>query len=278
VHLAHTLDDQAETVMLRLAAGSTWRGLAGMAERAPLPRWPEGRGLTLVRPLLTQRRAEMRATLRATGAAWIEDPANALTRYARVRARATMEDAERWAALAARCAVLAAALDADARTCIADAARLEGEIATVSLPRLMAFPHGVQLRALSALVTAVAGASREPPEAGVARLLRSGGTLGGAWARHDGDTLKLRRDPGPLLGRGERPGLAPIALKLGKEVIWDGRLAVTAREPGWSIAVDPRGLVLRQDAHQLTLIEAKDRGLAQAEWLIGERIAHLLWR
>jgi tRNA(Ile)-lysidine synthase len=63
----HTLDDQAETVLLQLLRGAGPDGLAGMAVRA-------GR---LLRPLLRARRAETRACCAAIGLAWREDPTNA---------------------------------------------------------------------------------------------------------------------------------------------------------------------------------------------------------
>jgi len=62
----HTLDDQAETVLLQLLRGAGPEGLAGMAVRA-------GR---LLRPLLTVRRAETRACCSAVGLEWREDPTN----------------------------------------------------------------------------------------------------------------------------------------------------------------------------------------------------------
>jgi tRNA(Ile)-lysidine synthase len=63
----HTLDDQAETVLLQLLRGAGPDGLAGMALRS-------GR---LLRPLLTVRRAGTRACCAAVGLPWREDPTNA---------------------------------------------------------------------------------------------------------------------------------------------------------------------------------------------------------
>jgi tRNA(Ile)-lysidine synthase len=62
----HTLDDQAETVLLQLLRGAGPDGLAGMAVRT-------GR---LLRPLLAVRRRETRAACAAAGLAWREDPTN----------------------------------------------------------------------------------------------------------------------------------------------------------------------------------------------------------
>ena len=66
VLLAHTLDDQAETVLLGLARGSGARSLAGM---------PPVRGV-LRRPFLGLRRADTEAVCRAVGLTWWDDPTN----------------------------------------------------------------------------------------------------------------------------------------------------------------------------------------------------------
>ncbi len=76
----HTLDDQAETVLLHLARGSGLAGLAGIAAR-------RGR---VVRPLLGMRRAALRAALDAAGIAYRLDASNADRRFARNRARADL--------------------------------------------------------------------------------------------------------------------------------------------------------------------------------------------
>jgi tRNA(Ile)-lysidine synthase len=63
---AHTADDVAETVLLRIARGSGLRGLRGIPAR-------RGR---VIRPLLGERRATLRAALDAAGIGYLEDPTN----------------------------------------------------------------------------------------------------------------------------------------------------------------------------------------------------------
>src|SRR4051794_25048372 len=77
VLLAHSLDDQAETVLLGLARGSGARSLAGM---------PASRG-RYRRPLLGLRRETLRAAAVAEGLDPWDDPTNADLSFARARAR-----------------------------------------------------------------------------------------------------------------------------------------------------------------------------------------------
>jgi tRNA(Ile)-lysidine synthase len=78
VLLAHTLDDQAETVLLGLGRGSGPRSIAGMRPRDG--RW--------VRPLLGVRRATTRAACAAESLPYRDDPHNADPRFTRARLRA----------------------------------------------------------------------------------------------------------------------------------------------------------------------------------------------
>lgn len=78
VLLAHTLDDQAETVLLGLGRGSGARSIAGM--RSADPPW--------FRPLLGHRRAETRAACAELGLQPWEDPHNTDRRFTRARLRA----------------------------------------------------------------------------------------------------------------------------------------------------------------------------------------------
>ncbi len=89
LYTGHTIDDQAETVLMRLARGSGVDGLAGMARETPI--W----GITVVRPfVLDQTRGNLRDILRALGQAWIDDPTNDDPSYDRVKARQVFKHLE----------------------------------------------------------------------------------------------------------------------------------------------------------------------------------------
>jgi tRNA(Ile)-lysidine synthase len=85
VHAAHTLDDQAETVLLRLLRGSGADGLGGMAPERALG---AGGEIYLRRPLLTwARRADTEGYCRERGVEYRSDEMNDDERFARVRVR-----------------------------------------------------------------------------------------------------------------------------------------------------------------------------------------------
>lgn len=85
VATGHTLDDQAETVLLRLLRGTGVGGLAGI-----LPRRALAPGLDVIRPLLWTRRAELGAFLSRLGQPWREDETNRDTAVQRNRVRHTV--------------------------------------------------------------------------------------------------------------------------------------------------------------------------------------------
>jgi tRNA(Ile)-lysidine synthase len=78
VLVAHTADDQAETILHRILRGTGPAGLAGMPSARTLCE-----GVALLRPLLRMPRTELRAFLAAEAEAWREDESNADVRHAR---------------------------------------------------------------------------------------------------------------------------------------------------------------------------------------------------
>jgi tRNA(Ile)-lysidine synthase len=84
IAVAHTLDDQAETVLIRLTRGSGLSGLAAMARQTEIA------GVTVVRPLLGVSKARLVATLRVARVPYADDPSNRDPRFTRVRMRDLM--------------------------------------------------------------------------------------------------------------------------------------------------------------------------------------------
>lgn len=89
VATAHHLDDQAETLLLRLGRGSGIGGLAGIQKTRPL-----ANGVQLIRPLLDWRHDELRQIVDDAGLVAIDDPSNADERFDRSRARALLKSTD----------------------------------------------------------------------------------------------------------------------------------------------------------------------------------------
>lgn len=84
VAVGHHQDDQAETVLMNFLRGSAVRGLSGMPVRRPIR---SGSPVTLVRPLLEVRRADLVDYLTARGLRWVEDETNLSPKMRRNRVR-----------------------------------------------------------------------------------------------------------------------------------------------------------------------------------------------
>jgi tRNA(Ile)-lysidine synthase len=85
VATGHHADDQAETLLMRLARGSGVGGLRGIREERPL-----AGEVRLVRPLLGFRRAELEAVVEGAGWSAVDDPSNRDERHDRTRVRALL--------------------------------------------------------------------------------------------------------------------------------------------------------------------------------------------
>jgi tRNA(Ile)-lysidine synthase len=109
---AHTRDDQAETLLMRLLRGS---GIAGLAAMAPESK---REGLLIVRPFLNVSKSQLIATLEKAGIGFADDPTNRDTSFTRPRIRAVIKglvaeggDARNLARLASRLARADAAIE-----------------------------------------------------------------------------------------------------------------------------------------------------------------------
>lgn len=98
----HTLDDVIETALIRRRRGVRSAAIAGPALVSPTPVWPEGRNLTLIRPLIHTKRSSIRDHLSALQWTWIEDPSNDKPEFERVRFRQFLATHPNLKSLAAR--------------------------------------------------------------------------------------------------------------------------------------------------------------------------------
>ncbi len=185
---AHHADDQAETLLMRLARAAGTQGLAGIAAARPL-----GRGVTLLRPLLHARKADLVLLCAEHALPTADDPTNRDPAYARTAARALLAanpwlDATALAASAAHLADAEAALAWATDRAWAGRATLEPDALVVDADDL---PRALRLRLLSrALATASPG--RPPP-----RGPESDRLLAALDRRETATLAGVRVEPGP---------------------------------------------------------------------------------
>lgn len=202
---AHHLDDQAETVLMRLAHGS---GLAGLRGMAPLA---EVEGVAVARPLLGIARAELAALVAEADLTPVADPSNADPHYERVRWRQALPHLAELGLDAGRLALFAArageAHEAIAQIAAATIARHATPLTDgVSLParELAELPRAVLVEVLARVLDQVGGAGKRrqlaPVELLALRLQDAAAlkrtTLHGCVIESDGATVGIRKEPG----------------------------------------------------------------------------------
>lgn len=202
----HTIEDQAETVLMRLARGGGPAALAGIRRRS----YPFGR------PLLDARRSDLRDWLSGRGLTWIEDPSNEDPIFERARWRAALPEIERMG-LGVRALALTAARMEGADVGIEAAVDalddgcgrgLHGAIRLADLGHL-ADMHGTEVAArLLARIVRRVGVGRPPRRAELERLLphlsKAGPgmrrTMGGCLFAFDARGLTVQTEPAALRG------------------------------------------------------------------------------
>lgn len=226
VVLAHHLEDQAETFMLRLGRGSGVEGLAGMAaiRHGPHLRW--------LRPCLGLSKGRLQATLRQWDQDWVEDPSNDDPRHARVRWRRLMPvltaeglNADRLGQTAQVLALARDSLEASLAQALVRHVRVfPAAYAAVDAGIWQVWDDDLALRLLARLLRSLGGEPVSPrlerTKSLLARLRHGqGGTLSGCRVGLDGDHWVFCREYGRM---------APaLDVEPGQSLVWDGRFRVT---------------------------------------------------
>jgi len=243
IALAHHLDDQAETFLMRLARGSGIDGLAAMPARRALSACAgcDDASIDIVRPLLSVPKQRLIATLHGKGLSWLEDPTNDQPRFERVRLRRA-SGALRAAGLGSDKLALSAARIARARQALEqatdalEAAAVDyhaGSFATLQRARLQAAPAEIGLRAIGRALALMGGQPGGPRLSLLERLVGrlngatevAGITLSGCCVEVAGAEIRIYREPG-------RGGLPAVSLPPGASVLWDRRFLVSAPSGG----------------------------------------------
>lgn len=223
VLMAHTRDDQAETVLMRLARGSGVDGLAGMAALR------DAGGFAIVRPLLDVSRDSLRHYLTTLHIPYVDDPSNDDPTYARVRMRQLIGaeglDTKTLTETAQRLQDARVALE---RRAFESASALQihdpAFIGSVVLDRdgFASLDKETQLRILAASIQFVSNCPYRPRYAPLCDLLQrilagGGATLQGCQIVVKGDRVFVLR---------ELNAVAQVEIPLLDAAIWDGRVAV----------------------------------------------------
>jgi len=239
---AHHRDDQAETILMRLAKGSGLDGLAGMACETTRD------GVRLLRPFLDVKKKRLLATCVANKAGYALDPSNAASKYARGRLRRVeamlAEEGftqDRLIDLGGRAREAKEALGHYTRALLRVAANMDAAgVIRFNLEQLRSAPQATASRAVGACLHALNAADYAPKRAMLLPLLE---------ALSSDEPMNARTLHGCVISKGAKAAtfvremaaitdVKPIAP--GETVLWDGR---------WQIALskscDMKNLVVR---------------------------------
>lgn len=196
VALGHTQDDQAETLLMRLARGS---GVEGLAAMAPCD---QSHGMLWLRPLMGVPREALRDYLRGLSEHWIEDPSNQDTGFDRIKARQALAHlaplglgTARLAETAARMQQARDSLDYLAAQSAAACLRREYGDYLFDTDVLDALPADTRNRLVAGVLCAISGNAYRPRlRALQAALEARRATLHGCLMTRNASTLRITRE------------------------------------------------------------------------------------
>lgn len=225
IALGHTLDDQAETVLMRLARGSGVDGLSAMSPER------QSNGVRWLRPLLQTRRLVLRDYLRQIDVTWAEDPSNDDPKYDRVKTRAALEvletlgiTSEGLADTAKRMASVRQVLDQATYAAAKGMAEIRGGAVYLNVEKLFEAPPETRRRLVAHSLCWVSGNAYSPRRVPLAELekdIRNGrtSTLHGCLNTLTGGYCIISREPAAV---------ADLVSEIGD--IWDDRWQITGPE------------------------------------------------
>ena len=235
VALGHTADDQAETILMRLARQAGADGLSAMAPRR------EGRGILWLRPLLSAGRAELRSYLSENAIRWAEDPSNEDTAYDRIKARRALVlleplgiDAACLGAVASQMADVRAALVWQTAQAAKALVQIRAGAVTFDAAGWHAQPREIQRRLILAAIRWLTGTVYAPRRGAIGGLLEALQT--GRAATVEGCHAMVRRDSIWIF----REANAVRSLETSPADLWDGRWALAG--PGEDACLQVRAL------------------------------------
>ena len=223
--VAHHLEDQAETFIMRLERGSGVDGLACMPSSLQMQK------IKLLRPLLSQPKEKMKEFLDSSGQQWIEDPSNSNPAYARTHLRQlvgalaeTGVNAQRLGAIVVQFGQLKQLLHLPAQTYIDNCCRIEPEgYALFNQAILRQLPDPIISRVIVRLMAIISGEGYPPRKDRLARAVNQlkqdsvpGFTLGGCNFLGSG---KVGEDHEIMICREEREK-SRVEITAGDAFVW----------------------------------------------------------
>jgi len=224
--IAHHLEDQAETFLMRLLKGSGIDGLSAMEAKTP--------GLfeadvVLTRPLLKVPRARLRALLKSRGQAWFDDPTNENRDYTRVKLRKVLETSKNLtpdtlAALADQIAKAKGFLDDMTGALVSRTFRVfPAGYGVLSRDPFFEAEGEIATRALSKILGFISQADYPPAQDKVERLNKELEKKNFAGSTLHGCRVVPLADRTLLLCREARDAGETLTLKPGETALWDNR-------------------------------------------------------